>query len=117
MPPFDVMDLEAPLFGMRLLEASAGTGKTFTIEHLFVRLLLEAPPNEAPLVLEQILAITFTRAAAREMRMRIRTNIKKALLVMPRMSCVLPCQNYQLNSKTLRKILNSLKNSRRRFRA
>ena len=63
-----------------IVRASAGTGKTFAIEHLFVRLLLEAPEKEEPLLLEQILAITFTRAAAREMRMRIRANIEKALM-------------------------------------
>ncbi|MBF8262971.1 MAG: recB [Parachlamydiales bacterium] len=76
---FDVLKLETPLFGSRLLEASAGTGKTFAIEHVFVRLLLEAPEGEEPLSLEQILAITFTRAAAREMRLRIRANLEKAL--------------------------------------
>jgi exodeoxyribonuclease V beta subunit len=79
MPEFDVLQLKTPLFGAKILEASAGTGKTFAIEHLFVRLLLEAPSSEEPLPLEQILAITFTRAAAREMRMRIRSNIEKAL--------------------------------------
>ena len=80
MPPFDVLELETPLFGAKLLEASAGTGKTFAIEHIFVRLLLEAPDGEEPLLLEQILAITFTKAAAREMRIRIRANLEKALL-------------------------------------
>ena len=79
MQPFNVLEVETPLFGAKLLEASAGTGKTFAIEHLFVRLLIEAPPGKEPLVLEQILAITFTKAAAREMRMRIRANLEKAL--------------------------------------
>lgn len=82
MPPFDVLEPTTKLFGAKLLEASAGTGKTFAIEHLFVRLLLEAPDGEEPLRIDQILAITFTRAAAREMRMRIRANIQKTLAML-----------------------------------
>ena len=75
MKTFDVLDPTASLFGKKLLEASAGTGKTFAIEHLFVRLLLE---GQTPLHVEQILAITFTRAAARDLNLRIHENLKKA---------------------------------------
>ena len=77
MKAFDILDVEAPLFGKKLLEASAGTGKTFAIEHLFTRLLLE---GEKPLEIGQILAITFTRAAARDLHLRIQENLKKALV-------------------------------------
>jgi exodeoxyribonuclease V beta subunit len=73
MQSFNCLSLDCPLFGSHLLEASAGTGKTFSIEHIFVRLLLES------IELEQILAVTFTRAATRELKMRIRANIEKAL--------------------------------------
>lgn len=55
------------------LEASAGTGKTFTIEHLVVRLLIEAD-----LDLRQILVVTFTKAATRELKLRIWSNLEKA---------------------------------------
>ena len=65
---FNILDPTTSIFGPKLLEASAGTGKTFTIEHLFVRLM-----REGGIPLEQILVITFTRAATRELRMRIRT--------------------------------------------
>lgn len=73
MQKFDALSLNCPLFGPHLLEASAGTGKTFSIEHIFVRLILEG------IELEQILAVTFTRAATRELKARIRTNLEKAL--------------------------------------
>jgi len=49
---------ELPLEGRHLIEASAGTGKTFNITRLYLRLLLE---KELPV--EQILVMTFTRAA------------------------------------------------------
>ncbi|PIS02266.1 MAG: hypothetical protein COT85_06230 [Chlamydiae bacterium CG10_big_fil_rev_8_21_14_0_10_42_34] len=74
MQRFDCLALNCPLFGPHLLEASAGTGKTFSIEHIFVRLVLES------VEVEQILAVTFTRAATRELKARIRGNLEKALI-------------------------------------
>lgn len=69
--------LTLPLFGERLIEASAGTGKTFTIGALYLRLLLglgeAAFPR--PLTVEEILVVTFTEAATEELRGRIRDNI------------------------------------------
>ncbi len=73
MPAFDCLARNCPLFGPHLLEASAGTGKTFSIEHIYVRLVLES------IEVEQILAVTFTRAATRELKARIRANLEKAL--------------------------------------
>ncbi|MBX7067146.1 MAG: UvrD-helicase domain-containing protein [Parachlamydiales bacterium] len=73
MQKFDCLALDCPLFGPHLLEASAGTGKTFSIEHIFVRLILEG------VEVEQILAVTFTRAATRELKARIRSNLEAAL--------------------------------------
>lgn len=74
MRRFDCLSEECPLFGPHLLEASAGTGKTFTIEHVFVRLLLESD-----IQIEEILAVTFTRAATRELKERIRSNLVQTL--------------------------------------
>jgi exodeoxyribonuclease V beta subunit len=71
---FDILSRATPLQRRLFLEASAGTGKTFTIEHLVVRLLLETD-----LTLEQILVVTFTRAATRELKVRIRANLEKTL--------------------------------------
>ena len=79
MPQFNCLSRDCPIFGPHLLEASAGTGKTFSIEHIYVRLILESQKND-PIDVEQILAVTFTRAAARELKTRIRSNFEKALL-------------------------------------
>ncbi|MEW6078770.1 MAG: exodeoxyribonuclease V subunit beta [Thermodesulfobacteriota bacterium] len=65
MTPFDV--LTVPLQGTRLIEASAGTGKTFAITGLVLRLIAEEG-----LDIGRILAVTFTEAATRELRDRIR---------------------------------------------
>ena len=77
--PFDALNKDTSIFGHRFLEASAGTGKTFSIEHLFVRLILESG-EETPITCEQILVVTFTKAATRELKHRIRTNIERALI-------------------------------------
>ncbi|WP_027388918.1 exodeoxyribonuclease V subunit beta [Chrysiogenes arsenatis] len=62
-----------PLTGTHLIEASAGTGKTFTIALLYLRLILETQHNT-----EEILVVTFTRAATQELRERIRARIAEA---------------------------------------
>ncbi|MGA1874688.1 MAG: exodeoxyribonuclease V subunit beta [bacterium] len=71
MQPFDL--LGSPLEGRNLIEASAGTGKTYTIAGLYLRLLLEKR-----LSVEQILVVTFTLAATEELRSRIRRRIREA---------------------------------------
>lgn len=70
--PFD--PLLSPLKGRNLIEASAGTGKTFTITRLFIRLLLE---QELPV--SSILVVTFTEAATLELRERIYLLLKESL--------------------------------------
>ncbi|MFW5858634.1 MAG: UvrD-helicase domain-containing protein [Planctomycetota bacterium] len=60
--------------GRMLLEAGAGTGKTYTIAGLVLRLVLEAD-----LGLERIAVMTFTRAATGELRARIRAVLAGAL--------------------------------------
>ncbi len=74
MNSFDILSKAVPLQRRLFLEASAGTGKTFTIEHLVIRLLLETDYT-----LDQILVVTFTRAATRELKVRIRANLERAL--------------------------------------
>jgi exodeoxyribonuclease V beta subunit len=66
--------LTIPLKGQILIEASAGTGKTYTIALLFLRLLLEKKIS-----VDQILIVTFTKAATEELRGRVRLRIKEAL--------------------------------------
>ena len=68
--------LTLPLSNRGLIEASAGTGKTYTISGLYLRLLLGNGCN--PLTCEQILVVTFTNAATEELRDRIRNRIRIA---------------------------------------
>src|ERR1700722_3149041 len=73
--------LDFPLLGSSLIEASAGTGKTFTIAMLYVRLLLghRGPDVEArALTPPEILVVTFTDAATKELRERIRARLIEA---------------------------------------
>ncbi|MBV6863251.1 exodeoxyribonuclease V subunit beta [Xanthomonas euvesicatoria] len=70
--------LQLPLHGVRLIEASAGTGKTFTLATLFTRLVVERG-----LRIGQILAVTFTEAATQELRRRIRERLVLAASLVP----------------------------------
>ncbi|WP_142805063.1 exodeoxyribonuclease V subunit beta [Tepidiphilus sp. J10] len=73
--------LRFPLWGSRLIEASAGTGKTYTIAALYVRLVLGHGGAEAfcrPLTPPEILVVTFTEAATKELRERIRRRLSEA---------------------------------------
>lgn len=72
MKHFDVT--KAPLAGIHLVEANAGTGKTFNISSLVVRLIAEGA-----LDLKNILVLTFTEAATVELRARIQSRCKEVL--------------------------------------
>ncbi|MCZ2498752.1 exodeoxyribonuclease V subunit beta [Xylophilus sp. Kf1] len=79
--------LTLPLWGSRLIEASAGTGKTWTIAALYLRLVLGhgEPGTDAgfgrPLIPSEILVMTFTRAATRELSDRVRARLLEAARV------------------------------------
>jgi len=76
--------LRFPLHGSRLIEASAGTGKTYTISALYLRLVLGhggAEGFERELLPPEILVVTFTDAATRELRERIRARLVEAAKV------------------------------------
>lgn len=66
--------LKIPLFGLHLIEASAGTGKTYAIAQLVLRLVAEIG-----LPVERILVLTFTEAATQELRDRIAKRLRQAL--------------------------------------
>jgi exodeoxyribonuclease V beta subunit len=73
--------LHFPLHGSRLIEASAGTGKTWTIAALYLRLVLghgESGGFGRPLLPPEILVMTFTRAATRELSNRVRERLVQA---------------------------------------
>ncbi len=62
-----------PLQGLNLIEASAGTGKTYTLAELYCRLVIEQG-----LSVKEILVVTFTRAATEELRDRLRRKLVEA---------------------------------------
>jgi exodeoxyribonuclease V beta subunit len=74
--------LTLPLKGSRLIEASAGTGKTFTLALLYVRLVLGHREAGQPLtegvMPPHLLVVTFTEAATKELRDRIRARLTEA---------------------------------------
>ena len=74
--------LALALNGSALIEASAGTGKTFTIAILYVRLVLghgQSPDSPLQNLLPpNLLVVTFTEAATKELRDRIRTRLTQA---------------------------------------
>lgn len=69
--PFDLTN--TPLAGTNLIEASAGTGKTYAIAGLYVRLLIESA-----LQVKEILVVTYTVAATDELKDRIRRRVRDA---------------------------------------
>jgi len=71
MKPLDPFQID--LEKTTLIEASAGTGKTYTITTLFCRLVASGYP------VESILVVTFTEAAAAELTLRIRERLSKTL--------------------------------------
>ena len=75
--------LQMPLSGVHSIAASAGTGKTFTITTLYLRLLLEGGCSA-----DQILVTTFTEAATSELRDRLRGRLNDALQLLR--SCPYP---------------------------
>jgi len=74
--------LDFPLNSSRLIEASAGTGKTYTIAALYVRLVIghgtQDTAFERELVPKNILVMTFTKAATEELSDRIRARLAEA---------------------------------------
>ncbi|WP_218311985.1 exodeoxyribonuclease V subunit beta [Alteromonas antoniana] len=72
---FEKLNVPAmPLHGRHLIEASAGTGKTYNITRLYLRLLLEKQ-----LPVQKILVMTFTNAATEEIRGRLADTLREAL--------------------------------------
>ena len=71
-PRFELLGALAP--GLTLIEASAGTGKTYAITTLFLRLVIEEG-----LSVDRILVVTFTEAATAELVERIRSRFREFL--------------------------------------
>lgn len=100
MQNLDVLNMS--LYGIRLIEASAGTGKTYNLIIIYLRLLLNLTDQLKsinPLTVKNILVVTFTNAAAKELRLRIADNIQQL-----RLDCIKGYSNNYLFSKLLLQI-------------
>ena len=81
----ELQPLTLPLRGRQVIEASAGTGKTWTLAALYLRLVLghgrltADGQAHAGLLPPQILVMTFTEAATSELRERIRQRLRDAV--------------------------------------
>ena len=67
--PFDI-----PLTGINLVEASAGTGKTYNIASLYIRALIEYKRK-----VSEILVVTYTEAATKELKDRLQKRIRESV--------------------------------------
>ena len=69
--------LAVPIAGTNLIEASAGTGKTYGIAALFTRLIVLEQKS-----VERVLVVTFTKAATAELKTRLRARLDDVLQVL-----------------------------------
>ncbi len=92
-------DLEVERY--RFVEASAGTGKTFAIEHLVVRLVLGGIP------IDRLLVMTFTKSAKTELIRRIHGRLKLSLLALENDSTDIPYLIPYRNSKAKARLLQA----------
>ena len=69
MKSYDAINPTSPLYGKIFIEASAGTGKTFAIEHMVLRMILDG------MNITEILVVTFTKAGALDLKRRIHTSL------------------------------------------
>lgn len=93
-----------PIQGITLIEASAGTGKTFTIVLLYLRLLLgigEKKTYIKKLLVHEILVVTFTNASKEELYIRIKDGIKNLY-----QACICKNSNDFISQSFLKKINN-----------
>ncbi len=73
---FDVLARDTKIENVLLCEASAGTGKTFTIQHLFIRRILANPQVSV----RSFALLTFTNAVAKELSLRLSRELDKAII-------------------------------------
>ncbi len=104
---FDLLGSPLPL-GTTLIEASAGTGKTYTIAGLVLRLIIEEN-----LAIDQILVTTYTELATAELRTRIRELIRESLAffetgIAPNEAFAPLLERHRNNSATAKRLLLAL---------
>lgn len=85
--PIDLDPGSAALDGVNLIEASAGTGKTYNITALFLRALLQFMEAREERGIPNVLVVTFTEAATQELRERIRSRLREAIAALAAGRC------------------------------
>ncbi|MEE4357160.1 MAG: exodeoxyribonuclease V subunit beta [Desulfococcaceae bacterium] len=112
-PTFRKLDLpKLSLEGSNLIEASAGTGKTYTIEGLYLRLILE----KKDMTVDKILVVTYTEAATAELKERIRNKLRDAAAVFAGQPTQDPfLQTLQKNIPNIPEALRLIRNALRDF--
>ncbi|MCS6901709.1 MAG: UvrD-helicase domain-containing protein, partial [Polyangiaceae bacterium] len=93
-----------PLDNHVVIEASAGTGKTYTLEHLYIELLLRGA------TVDQILVVTFTEKATMELRYRVRSKLEEMVGAGPEADAgnLPPGQVWRLDDVARAKLLQAL---------
>ncbi|MCA9554406.1 MAG: UvrD-helicase domain-containing protein [Myxococcales bacterium] len=86
-----------------VIEASAGTGKTYTLEHLVIELLLSTD-----VTLDQILVVTFTEKAAAELRLRLRRKLSDILHTEPGPPPEDPAEAWRVDAAAQQKLARAL---------
>lgn len=104
---FNILDFN--LNKSSLIEASAGTGKTYSITYLVLRLLLGIGNDktrllQGPLSLDEILIVTYTNAASADLKARVLSNIKDAIEAFTN---YLADENYTCADSTMQNIIKS----------
>ncbi|MEG0554033.1 MAG: UvrD-helicase domain-containing protein [Victivallaceae bacterium] len=89
---FDILSAQTQILGENFLEASAGTGKTFTIEHLYLRYVVEHNID-----VDKILVVTFTKKATQDLQERIFSNLKNMLSLITESNTYKDLPDYLLN--------------------
>ncbi|MCI0570122.1 MAG: UvrD-helicase domain-containing protein, partial [Myxococcaceae bacterium] len=90
---------EVPRDSSAVIEASAGTGKTYTLEHLVVELLLVVGVR-----IEEVLVVTFTERATAELRARVRKKLEELLAWTGTAEGVPDAQCWTLDAEARRRI-------------
>ncbi|AKC60434.1 exodeoxyribonuclease V subunit beta [Blochmannia endosymbiont of Camponotus (Colobopsis) obliquus] len=96
--------LTLPLYGSHLIEASAGTGKSYTLIIIYLRLILGLKHDTSlfkPLSVKEILVVTFTKITADNLRNKIKRKIHQL-----KIACLCGYSTCSMSSKLLIKIQN-----------
>jgi exodeoxyribonuclease V beta subunit len=94
------LSLSMPLDGLQLIEASAGTGKTWTLAGLHLRLVVERRR-----AVREILAVTFTDAATQELKSRLRARLAACVALADADVALAPAENDSAETRQAKRLI------------